>query len=121
MKYNMMYELKEGSQGKAKEQLVEEIEPETKGAKIYSDGLAHVEEQRGACAAIVNMEGRHAAATISLHSDQAKNSYRTELEGIYLGTKIAVEAGSTTTSGDIGVTAELLLPNAERNISQQVI
>ena len=85
----------EESQGKPSGVVIEEIKPEPKGTKIYSNGSAYVEEQRGACAAIVNMEGRHAAATRSLNSDQAKNSYRTELEGIYLGTKIAVEAGST--------------------------
>ena len=54
-----------------------------------------MEEQRGACAAIVNTEGKHVAAARTLHSEQAKKSYRTELEGIYLGTTLAMEAGST--------------------------
>ena len=40
------------------------------------------------------MEGKHITSLRSLHSDQAKNLYRTELEGIYLGTKLAKEAGS---------------------------
>ena len=53
-----------------------------------------MEEQRGACAAIVNTEGKNVAVTRTLHSEQAKNSYRTELEVVYLGTKLAVEAGS---------------------------
>ena len=38
---------------------------------------------------------KNVAATRALHSKQEKNSYRMELEGIYLGTKLAVEAGST--------------------------
>ena len=92
--YNIMSEIKERIQEIAKEQTVEEIEPEKIGTKIYRDGLAHVEEQRGACAAIVNTQGKNVAATRTLHSEQAKNSYRTELECIYLGTKSAVDAGS---------------------------
>ena len=95
MKFNIMNEPKEGSQGKAKEQMIEEIEPEQIETKIYSDGSAHVEEQRGACAAIVNTEGKHVVAMRTLHSEREKNSYRTELEGIYLGTTLAMEAGST--------------------------
>ena len=42
----------------------------------------------------MNTEGIHITSSRSLHSDQAKNLYRTELEGIYLGTKLAEEAGS---------------------------
>ena len=46
-------------------------------------------------AAIVNTEGKLFAATRALHSEQAKNSYRTKLEVIDQGTKLSVEAGST--------------------------
>ena len=94
MKYNMEEIPKEESQGKPYEIVIEEIGPETTGTKIYSNGSAYVEEQKGACAAIVNTEGKNIASLRSLHSDQAKNSYRTELEGIYLGTKLAEEAVS---------------------------
>ena len=76
--YNMMSEMMEGIQENAKEQTVEEIEPEKIGTKIYSDGSAHVEEKRGACAAIVNKEGKHFAAMRALDIEQAKKSYRTE-------------------------------------------
>ena len=84
----------EMTQGKPNEVVIEEIKSDPKGMKIYNDGLAHVEEKTGACATIVNTEGIHITSLRSLHSDQAKNLYRTELEGIYLGTKLAKEAGS---------------------------
>ena len=84
----------EVTQGNPSEVVIEEIKPEPKGTKIYSDVSAYVEVKKGACATIVNMEGKHITSSRSLHSDQAKNLYRTELEGIYLGIKLAEEAGS---------------------------
>ena len=76
---------------------IDEITPDFEGTKIYSDGSAKIEERRGACAAIVNTKRHHFASLSSLHKDQAKNSYQTELEGLYLGTRIAAEAGSKDT------------------------
>ena len=94
MKFNMKDTPTEMTQGKTDEVVIEEIKLDPKGMEIYSDGSAHVEEKTGACATIVNVEGIHIISSRSLHSDQAKNLYRTELEGIYLETKIAQEAGS---------------------------
>ena len=94
MKFNMEDKPTEVNQGKPAEVVIDEIKPEPKGTKIYSDLSAYVEEKTGACATTVNMEGIHITSLRSLHSDQAKKSYRTELEGIYLGIKLAEEAGS---------------------------
>ena len=38
--------------------------------------------------------GKNFASSRSLHNNQEKNSYRTELEGLYLGTRLTVGAGS---------------------------
>ena len=58
---------------------IDKITPESEGTKIYSDGSSRVEEKRGACVAIVNTTGQHIVSSRSLHNDQAKNSYQTEL------------------------------------------
>ena len=58
---------------------IDEITPDPKGTKIYSDGSARVEKKIGACAAIVNTAGQHIVSLRSLHNNQAKHSYRTEL------------------------------------------
>ena len=53
-----------------------------------------MEQRKGACEAIVNKDGKHFVGTRSLIKDQGKNSYCTELGGIYLGSKIAGEGGN---------------------------
>ena len=79
MKFNMNNIPAERTKVKPDAVEIDEITPDPKGTKIYSDGSARVEEKIGACAAIVN----------TADNDQAKNSYRKELEGLYLGTRLA--------------------------------
>ena len=94
--YEIQYEQHSGGKIEVKHDVVEidKITPDSEGTKIYSDGSAQVEEKRGACAAIVNTTGQHIASSRSLQNDQAKKPYRTELEGLYLGTRLAAGAGS---------------------------
>ena len=68
-----------------------EIKAESEQTEIYSDGSVHSDVRKGACAVIVCTGQRHYVQTLSLRGEQGKSSYRTELEGIYLGTKTAVE------------------------------
>ena len=68
-----------------------EIKAESEQTEIYSDGSVHSNVRKGACATIVSTGQRHYVQTLSLRGEQGKSSYRTELEGVYLGTKIAAE------------------------------
>ena len=93
MKYNMRDIAVEKIEVKQDVVEIDKITPDLEGTKIYSDGSAQVEEKRGACAAIVSTAGQHIASSRSLHNDQAKNLYRTELERLYLDTMLAAGAG----------------------------
>ena len=66
-----------------------EVLPMNKFTQLFSDGSDHTEEGKGACATIINMNGKHYTANSGLFSEQCKNSHRIESEGIYLGTKLA--------------------------------
>ena len=94
-RHNRVQSIKGSSNGKIIEQTQLEVDPEETVTSMYSDGSAHVEGCRGACTAIVNTKVKHFMVIRSLAQYRGKNSYRTELEGIYLGTKIAVLSEST--------------------------
>ena len=109
-KYNMVCSAKEKNNEKISGQNQMEIDPEKKGTIIYSDGSAYVEDQKGKCAVIVNTNGKHFVAMRALAQYQGRNSYRTELEGIYLGTKVAGTSSSKDrqwnywTDSDVSIT-----------------
>ena len=56
-----------------------EIEAETEQTRIYSDGSAHIDDSRGACATIVSLGKRHHVQTRALRGEQWKNYYCAEL------------------------------------------
>ena len=116
MKFNMEDIPTEVNQGKPAEVVIEEIKPEPKGTKIYSDGSAYVEEKNGECATIVNKKGKNITSSRSLHSDKANNLYRTELEGIYLGTKLAEGAGSKDTQWEYWSDSRAAITQCGKNI-----
>ena len=87
-KYNMeKYQMQNGHE-RLEARVINKVEPQETGTQIYSDGSSFMEERKGACVAIVNKGGKHFVGTGLLINDQGKNSYRAELEGIYLGSKI---------------------------------
>ena len=96
-KYNM-WEIANDQQQETQVLLSDiEITAESEQTEIYSDGLVHSNARKGACSTIVSTGQRHYVQTLLLRGEQGKSSYRTELEGIYLGTKIAakVDQGGT--------------------------
>ena len=68
-----------------------EIKAELEQTRIYSDGSAHSDAKKGACATIVSTGQKHYVQTLLLRGEQGKSLYCAELEGIYLGTKTAAE------------------------------
>ena len=66
-----------------------DIKAETMQTCIYSDGSAHVETRKGACATIISFDGKHFIHTRALRGDQGKKSYHNEMEKTYLGTSTA--------------------------------
>ena len=94
-KYNMEKDQKQNFHGKIDETIISEVEPHETGTHIYSEGSALIEGRKGACTTIVNKNGKHFVETRSLTKDQGKNSFRAELEGIYLGTKTEAGGGNS--------------------------
>ena len=73
-----------------------DIEAVTGKTCIYSDGSVHSDVGRGACAATISSVKKHDVQTRALQGEQGKKSYRTELEGIYLGTTTAEEVDQSS-------------------------
>ena len=88
-KYNLCKMISDHQQGTQVRPTEIEIKTELEQTRIYSDGSAHSDDKKGACATIVSSGKKHYVQTLSLRGEQGKSSYRAELEGIYLGTKTA--------------------------------
>ena len=71
-----------------------EIEAGTGKTCMYSDGSTHIDVGRGACSDIISLGKKNDVQTRALQGEQGKNSYQTELEGIYLGIKNRSRSGS---------------------------
>ena len=106
-KYNMTEDHKQNNPDRMEAVTINEVEPQEAGTHIYSDGSSYMDQRQGACAAIVNRDGKHFVGTRSLLKDQGKNSYHAELEGVFLGYQIAGEGGNKDKGGNFGLIAKL--------------
>ena len=78
-KYNMEKDQGQTNPDRVEAVEINKVEPQEAGTHIYSDGSSYMEQRKGACAAIVNKDGKNFMGTRSLTKDQGKNSYRAEL------------------------------------------
>ena len=58
-KYNMTEDHKQNNPDRMEAVTINEMEPQEAGTHIYSDGSSYMEQRQGACAAIVNRDGKN--------------------------------------------------------------